>query len=148
MDTKIRVSTECWPWRIPFSHHSHRDLNLWPFTHKSGTLTTELSLLPCYGCRQLSQPFWTQTTQSTFLDMDHPVSHYGHRPPSQLSRTQTTHSAFLDRHRPPSQPTWTKPIQLVVYLDTDHHQLGLKSMQPKPWKVRPIFWWMFNFKSP
>ena len=94
--------------------------------------------------------------------MDHSVSHYGHRPPSQLSWTQTTHSAFLDRHRspsqpfwmdhpvnypehrPPSQPTWTKHIQLVVYLDTDHHQLGSKSMQPKPWKVRPIFWWMFN----
>ena len=33
-------------WRRKFSHHSCRDSNLWPFNHKSGTLTTELSPLP------------------------------------------------------------------------------------------------------
>ena len=43
MDTEIRVSTESWPWRTKFSHHSCGDLNLGPFDHESNTLTTELS---------------------------------------------------------------------------------------------------------
>ena len=33
-------------WRMKFSHCSCRDLNPRPFSHESGTLTTELSLLP------------------------------------------------------------------------------------------------------
>ena len=41
-----RVSTESWPWRRKFSHHSSRDLNPRTFDHESGALTTELSLLP------------------------------------------------------------------------------------------------------
>jgi len=39
-NTKIRVSTESWPWRRKFSCHSSRDLNLQPFNHESGALTT------------------------------------------------------------------------------------------------------------
>ena len=50
MDTKIRVTTESWPWRRKFSHRSCRDLNLWPFNHESSALTTELSLLPMCVC--------------------------------------------------------------------------------------------------
>ena len=46
MDTEIKVSTECWPWRRKFSHCSCWDLNLWPFDHEFDVLTTELSPLP------------------------------------------------------------------------------------------------------
>ena len=41
-----RVGTESWPWRRKFSRCSSRDSNLWPFNHKSGALTTELSPPP------------------------------------------------------------------------------------------------------
>ena len=34
------------PWRMKFSHCSCRDLNPRPFSHESGTLTTELSSAP------------------------------------------------------------------------------------------------------
>ena len=37
------VSTESWPWRRKFSHHSCPDSNPWPFNHESSALTTE----PC-----------------------------------------------------------------------------------------------------
>ena len=33
MDTEIRVSTESWPWRRKFPHHSCQESNLWPFDH-------------------------------------------------------------------------------------------------------------------
>ena len=46
MDTKIRVSTESWPWRRKFTSRSCRDLNPQPFDHESCTLTTELSPPP------------------------------------------------------------------------------------------------------
>ena len=42
MDTEIRVSTDSRPWRIKFSRRSCRDMNLRPFSHESGALTTEL----------------------------------------------------------------------------------------------------------
>ena len=45
-DTKIRVSTKVWLWRRKFPCCSGRDMNLWPFIHKSRTLTTDLSQLP------------------------------------------------------------------------------------------------------
>ena len=45
-DTKIRVSTENWPWRRKFSRRSCRDSNPGPFDHESDALTTELSPLP------------------------------------------------------------------------------------------------------
>ena len=44
-DTEIRISTESWPWRRKFSCCSCRDLNQRLFSHKSGALTTELSLI-------------------------------------------------------------------------------------------------------
>ena len=42
--TKIRVSTEGWPWRRKwkFSRRSCRYSNSWPFNHESGAPTTEL----------------------------------------------------------------------------------------------------------
>ena len=39
MDTKIRVSTESWPWIRKFSHCSNRDSNPQPFDYESGSLT-------------------------------------------------------------------------------------------------------------
>ena len=42
---EMRVSTKSRPWRRKFSHCSCRDSNQWPFSHKSGALTTELSLI-------------------------------------------------------------------------------------------------------
>ena len=36
-----------WPWRRNFSCHSCKDLSLWPFSHESGTQTTELTSLLC-----------------------------------------------------------------------------------------------------
>ena len=50
-DTEIRVSTQSWPWRRKFSHCSCRDSNLQHFNHKSGALTTELTLLPSKPCK-------------------------------------------------------------------------------------------------
>ena len=44
--TKVRVSTESWPWRRKFSCRSCRDSDLWPFSHEFSTQTTELSQLP------------------------------------------------------------------------------------------------------
>ena len=41
-DTETRVSTKSWPWRRTVSHWA---LNPQPSSHKSGALTTELSLL-------------------------------------------------------------------------------------------------------
>ena len=49
MDTKIRVSTESWPWRRKFPHRSCRDLNPRPFNHESGVLTTEISPFPSFS---------------------------------------------------------------------------------------------------
>ena len=46
MDTKIRVSTESWPWRRKFAHSSCGDLNPGPTDHKSDT--TELFQLPTH----------------------------------------------------------------------------------------------------
>ena len=46
MDTEIRVSTESRPWRRKFSRHSCRDSNPRPFSHESGSLTTEISPPP------------------------------------------------------------------------------------------------------
>ena len=40
--TEVWVSTGSWPWRRKFSF---QDSNLWPFSHESGALTTELSPL-------------------------------------------------------------------------------------------------------
>ena len=40
------VCTESWPLRRNFSQRSCGDWNLWPFSHESGALTTELSPLP------------------------------------------------------------------------------------------------------
>ena len=48
MDTRIRVSTGSWLWRRKFSCCFCQDSNLQPFSHESGTLTTELSPLPFY----------------------------------------------------------------------------------------------------
>ena len=45
-DTEIKVSTESWPWRRKFSHHSCRNSNPRPFSQESGALTTELSSPP------------------------------------------------------------------------------------------------------
>ena len=47
-DTKIRVSTESWPWRRNFSRRSCRDSNLnpQPFNHESCALITDLFPLP------------------------------------------------------------------------------------------------------
>ena len=42
----LRGEKFCWPWQRKFSHRFCQDLNLWPFNHESGTLTTELSPLP------------------------------------------------------------------------------------------------------
>ena len=53
MDTEIRVSTESRPWRRKFSHHSYRDLNQGPFSHESGSQTTELSPSPRHNRRSL-----------------------------------------------------------------------------------------------
>ena len=44
-DTKIRVSTESWPWRRKFSRCSSRDSNPRHFNHESGALTTVLFTL-------------------------------------------------------------------------------------------------------
>ena len=57
-DTKIRVSTESQPWRRKFCRHSHR-VQTWPFSHKSSTLTTELSPPPCSAYLQPSSPIST-----------------------------------------------------------------------------------------
>ena len=58
-DTEIRVSTESRPWRRKFSRCSCRDLNLRPFGHESGTLTTELSRhTPC------SKSVWRKSLHS------------------------------------------------------------------------------------
>ena len=46
MYTEIRVSTESWPWRRKLSCRSSWDSNPWPFNHESGTLTTDLPLVP------------------------------------------------------------------------------------------------------
>ena len=45
-DTKIRVSTESWPWRRKFSRRSCKDSSPRSFNRESGALTTELSPLP------------------------------------------------------------------------------------------------------
>ena len=52
LDTEIRVITESWPWR---RRCSHRELNLWPFDHESG------SLPPSYLC------CWTYSPSSESL---------------------------------------------------------------------------------
>ena len=44
-DTKIRVSTESWPWRRKYSRRSCWNSNPRLFSHESCVLTTELSLL-------------------------------------------------------------------------------------------------------
>ena len=46
---EIRVSTECWPWRIKCSCRSCRDSNPRLFDHVSGTLSIDLSSIPKYA---------------------------------------------------------------------------------------------------
>ena len=57
MDTEIRVSTESRPWRRKFSRHSCRDLNLQPFNHESGSLTTEPPPSPVQMGHSIGFPF-------------------------------------------------------------------------------------------
>ena len=65
-DTKIRVSTESWPWWRTFSC---RDLNPQPFNHECGALTTELflpaSLDECWVSHHLQNK--TKLTRSLSL---------------------------------------------------------------------------------
>ena len=61
MDAEIRVSTESWPWRKQFSHHSCRDLNPQPFNHVFGTLTTEPFLFPSVCCWCVCNTHWPLT---------------------------------------------------------------------------------------
>ena len=56
-DTEIRINTGRRPGRRKFSHCSCGDLNPGHFNHKSGTLTIELSLLPC-DMRQMATIKW------------------------------------------------------------------------------------------
>ena len=58
-------STESWPWRRKFSRRSCRDSNSWPFSHKSGALTTELSPLPIniYWVTNLWMNLWVNFHQ-------------------------------------------------------------------------------------
>ena len=46
MDTKIKVSTEIWPWRKIFCCRSCRDSNPWPFTHETSALTRDSNPWP------------------------------------------------------------------------------------------------------
>ena len=70
-----RVSTESWPWRRKVSRRFCRDLNLQPFIHESGTLTTELSLLPrmCGGDVVDGLWCWNQ-------DQDQEATHFNSNP--------------------------------------------------------------------
>ena len=48
-------STESWPWRRKISHYSCWCLNLQPFDHESGALSTELSSLPRWMWEWMSE---------------------------------------------------------------------------------------------
>ena len=78
-DTEISVSTESWPWRRKFCRCSCRDLNPWPFNHKSSTLTPELSL------PQVAGTLWYKA-EGTCVMCVHPV-YLGQHPPLIVCRS-------------------------------------------------------------
>ena len=67
MDTKIRISTESWPWRRIFSWCSCPEPNIQPFSHRSVTL------LPSYrcSCHDLVNSAWpvSQTENAAWNDV-------------------------------------------------------------------------------
>ena len=65
-DTKIRVSTESWPWRRQFYHCSCRDSNPRPFDHKSGTLPLSHHHSP--ACVHVSHMCYCHTALLLALD--------------------------------------------------------------------------------
>ena len=64
------VSTESWPLRRKFSHHSSRDSNPRPFNHESGALTTELSP-PLSSSFYLPSSSVTKSDQNLCFGQDH-----------------------------------------------------------------------------
>ena len=62
-------TTETLPWRRKFSCHSCRNSNpwLWPFSHKSGAVTTELSLLPLVIPKTCKEFRYISYTQSNLI---------------------------------------------------------------------------------
>ena len=135
MDTEVRVSTDSRPWKRKFSPRSCRDSNPQPFSHESGTLTTELFPSPIFRTMWpccLFRTMWPCCLFRTWRQQ------HRHRTPQWSSPWCTRRSTWLTKcwlgstSDSASSACWPSPCPT--------------STQPKPW-TEPPSWTESEYSS-